>query len=125
MAGMGVYVPTRKGAREASMFEMNAVMGSPQRIIAKDSVGDVMVSTVFLCIDHSMHFGGSHDPVLWETMVFHAGTSASPDEETFRAMGYGLEEAKYLGQEQWRYTSQKNAKAHHNGLVEMLRSGRN
>ncbi len=125
MAGMGIYVPTRKGARVANVFETNAAMSSPRRIVAKDCVGRVTVSTVFLCIDHSMDFGGPHEPVLWETMIFHEGSVTSCDEEEFLAMGYGPEEAKYLGQEQWRYASHKHAKSHHEGLVEMLRSGRN
>lgn len=37
------------------------------RHVAKDDVGDVRVSTVFLGIDHS--FGGA-TPLLFETMIF-------------------------------------------------------
>lgn len=38
------------------------------RIVAKDKVDDVEVSTVFLGIDHD--FSGQGPPVLWETMIF-------------------------------------------------------
>lgn len=38
------------------------------RHVAKDQIGEVRVSTVFLGIDHS--FGRPGGPVLWETMVF-------------------------------------------------------
>jgi len=39
-----------------------------RRVVAKDWVGDVEVSTVFLSINHQFSPGGP--PVLWETMVF-------------------------------------------------------
>lgn len=37
------------------------------RVVAADEVGDVLISTVFLGVDHS-HVSGP--PVLWETMAF-------------------------------------------------------
>lgn len=37
------------------------------RHVAKDKIGDVLVSTVFLGIDHSFNGG---KPILFETMVF-------------------------------------------------------
>lgn len=40
------------------------------RSIAKDSIGDARVSTVFLVIDHSFDGG---DPVVFETMIFWDG----------------------------------------------------
>lgn len=41
---------------------------SRRRIIKQDYFGNVMVSTVFLGIDHN--FFGDGPPVLWETMIF-------------------------------------------------------
>jgi hypothetical protein len=38
-----------------------------QRVVKQDHVGDVLVSTVFLALDHA--FGGGL-PILWETLVF-------------------------------------------------------
>jgi hypothetical protein len=38
------------------------------RVTKQDTIGDVMISTVFLVIDH--RFSGEGDPVLWETMIF-------------------------------------------------------
>jgi len=38
------------------------------RIVAKTRVGDALVSTVFLGLDHN--FGAGGDPLLFETLVF-------------------------------------------------------
>ena len=45
---------------------------NPRNIILKrtDLPGGVIVSTVFLGIDHAFHFFGDPRPVLWETMIF-------------------------------------------------------
>jgi hypothetical protein len=45
-----------------------------KRVVRRTSIGHVLVSTVFLGLDHS--FFGDGAPVLWETMIFggrHAG----------------------------------------------------
>jgi len=42
--------------------------GSDRRTVKRDEVGDILVSTVFLGLDHSWTPGGK--PVLWETMIF-------------------------------------------------------
>jgi len=39
----------------------------PHREVARDTAGEVLVSTVFLGLDHNL-FGGP--PILYETMVF-------------------------------------------------------
>jgi hypothetical protein len=39
-------------------------------IVAQEDVGDLLVSTVFLGLDHA--FGGGA-PILWETIVFGSG----------------------------------------------------
>jgi hypothetical protein len=114
------YVPTRKGARPSDLLEIGVVMQSPQRIIAKDCVGPIRVSTVFLCTNHSF---GEGPPVLWETMLFSDGGDC--DVAAFLGMGYGPDDAMYLGQEQWRYRSRKEAAEHHAKLVGMLRAGLN
>ena len=114
------YAPTRKGARKANLFEFAVITQSPRRIVAKDRVGPVEVSTIFLGMDDSF---GSGDPVLWETMIFHSGSTTTCDEKVFLDMGCELYEVTYLGQEQWHYTSRKEATSHHAALVDMLRSG--
>ncbi len=38
-----------------------------KRRLARDEVGDIVISTVFLGLDHSW---GQGPPVLWETMIF-------------------------------------------------------
>lgn len=120
------YVPTRRGARKAAhIYEGSMAIGSRWKIERKDCVGPVRVSTVFLCFDHVFSLdGGSHRPVLWETMCFLEDYDIC-DADTFRDMGYGPEEVDYLGQEQWRYTSREDAVSHHVKLVGMLRSGLN
>lgn len=40
---------------------------SADRTVAKDTIGGVLVSTVFLTIDHGFGYGA---PVLYETMIF-------------------------------------------------------
>lgn len=44
---------------------------SPDRIVAREEYGGVLLSTVFLHVDHN-HFGGK--PLLFETMIFLNGT---------------------------------------------------
>lgn len=39
-----------------------------KRIVARDQIGDVLISTVFLGLDHN--FDGHKEPILWETMIF-------------------------------------------------------
>ena len=69
-----------------------------ERIVAKTTVGDTRVSTIFLGLDHRW---GSGPPVLWETMIF----GGSHD---------GWQE---------RYTSQEEAIRRHNEIVGQLQSG--
>jgi len=52
-----------------------------ERVVAKDSIGDSTVSTVFLGLDHNYYHDGS--PILWETMVF----GGKLDEEQDRCSG--------------------------------------
>jgi hypothetical protein len=42
--------------------------GTNRRTVKRDEIGDILVSTVFLGLDHSWTPGGK--PVLWETMIF-------------------------------------------------------
>jgi hypothetical protein len=62
-------------------------------------VGDVEVSTVFLCHDHNW-WGGP--PILWETKIFGG----------------------QYDQHQWRYHTQAEAIAKHDQIVASLRDGR-
>jgi len=53
---------------ERDTLKWAAWFESADRIVRQDKIGDYVVSTVFLGIDHNwMRRGG---PVLWETMVF-------------------------------------------------------
>jgi hypothetical protein len=66
--------------------------------IDKTAIGDVMVSTVWLGIDHSFGHG---PPLIFETMVF----------------GGGLDE--YL----WRWSTVAEAQEGHNRVVQMVSEG--
>lgn len=66
--------------------------------VAYDDVDGVMVSTVFLSLDHSW---GGGPPVLWETMIFGGERD----------------------QEQHRYTSAQEALEMHAKIVESLKRG--
>lgn len=70
-----------------------------KRIVARTEIGDLLVSTVFLGIDHRFHEEGP--PILWETMVF----GGSP--------------RKDLGQ--WRYASHAAALKGHEEAVKKWR----
>ena len=68
------------------------------RIVAKDTVGDSDVSTIFLGLDHSF---GEGPPLLFETMVFGGMLSDAMD----------------------RYSTWDDAVDGHNAMVERVRQG--
>jgi hypothetical protein len=45
-------------------------MNDPSRIIEKTEIGNVSISTVFLCLDHSFIGSTKGKPLVFETMVF-------------------------------------------------------
>ena len=49
------------------LFEWGKEMQKQNRRVAKDNIGDIEVSTVFLGLNHNF---GDGDPLLFETMVF-------------------------------------------------------
>jgi hypothetical protein len=65
------------------------------RTVARTEIGDVLVSTVFLALDHNW---GPGLPELWETMIF----GGAHDEE------------------QWRYSSRADAVAGHAAAVALV-----
>lgn len=67
--------------------------------IDKTVIGDVLISTIWLGIDHSFGYG---PPLIFETMIFNGG----------------------LDQEQWRWHTVEEAQAGHDRVVEMVRSGK-
>ncbi len=84
----------------------------------KDTVGDQLISTVFLGLDHGLmgvfeHDGDSkyiHIPILWETMIFD-----KPDGK----VDYGGQ-GNAFGDSQFRHKSRKAAYAfHHQKVCEM------
>lgn len=62
------------------------------RITDRTEIGDVLISTVFLMIDHN--FTGMGPPVLWETMVF--GGKLDGEQERYTSV-----EAALAGHDQW------------------------
>ena len=68
------------------------------RTVKKDTIGDVLISTVFLAIDHQF---GKGPPILYETMIF--GGEHNDHQE--------------------RYTNEVAALAGHDQAVAMVRDG--
>ena len=69
-----------------------------EKRVAQTTVEEADVSTVWLGLDHCF---GDGPPLIFETMIF------------------GGEH----GENQWRYSTEEAAKAHHAALVEALRNG--
>ena len=61
-----------------------------ERTVAKDEIGKVLVSTVFLGLDHRF---GSGPPVLWETMIF--GGEHNDFQERYTSVEDALEGHKH------------------------------
>ena len=80
-----------------NVMEWGKWLETADRQVAKDTVGDCDVSTVFLGVDCSF---GSGPPVLWETMIFGGAYEGWQD----------------------RYTSREAAIAGHAKVVEALRN---
>lgn len=64
----GYYKLVGKVPTPCSMSELADAFNNDSRILKKTRIGDVEVSTVFLCIDHS--FSDTAQPILFETLVF-------------------------------------------------------
>ena len=94
----------------STLSEWGAMMNRTDRVLAKTTVGNQEVSTVFLGMDHG--FGEGRDPVLWETMVFslnkHSGSHSG-----------------FVGAEEYqeRYTSYEAAARGHIDVVMKLMVG--
>jgi hypothetical protein len=67
--GFGGYIEKRDGRviPAANMLDWAVWMGRADRRVARDQVEDIMVSTVFLGLDHGSGF--SPVPILYETMT--------------------------------------------------------
>ena len=55
--------PIKVSGIEYAMWEKNPT----KRIVKKDTIEDIRISTVFLGLDHAFK---SDTPILWETMIF-------------------------------------------------------
>lgn len=61
-----------------------------KKIVAQTHIGDVMVSTVFLGIDHNWAFDNSA-PILFETMVFGGDKDLDSYQERYRTYKEAME----------------------------------
>lgn len=90
------YILKDKEPVPAEMLEWAAFFEDiDQRMIARDDLGEVLISTVFLGLDHS--YSDEGPPLLFETMVFNT---------------------KKGEEDMYRYSSWDEAVAMHNKLVE-------
>lgn len=101
MSSMDYYVLDGHTPRIGTRDEHREMwLGGPDaRRVAKTTIGDVEVSTVFLGFDHNWSDHG--DPILFETMIF------------------GGPHDSY----QWRYRTWDEAEAHHKAVVKALSEG--
>lgn len=81
------------------MMEWAEAFESQDRAVAKDTVGGIDVSTVYLGIDHSF---GQGPPLIFETMVFNHGRSE---------------------EYQWRYSTEEGARTGHARILAWVREG--
>lgn len=73
-------------------------METADRRVALDAIGDIVISTVFLGVDHN--FYGDGDPLLFETLVFMPGGEQN---------------------EMFRYFTWEEAQAGHQEMLEAVR----
>jgi len=62
------YILVEHKAVQVDQETWIALAGSQDHTVAKSTIGDYLVSTVFLGLDHQWHAHGP--PLLFETMVF-------------------------------------------------------
>ena len=94
-------------------FAFMDVIHDPRRHVERTTIGDgVVVSTVFLHIDHS--FGLSDRPVLWETMVFD-------ERPRVERVAGGIRRQPNFDGHTCRYSSRDDAIAGHKRIVAMVR----
>jgi hypothetical protein len=98
-------VPAGDLIKWANFFENNSA-----RRVGRTKINGLVVSTVFLGIDHS--FGGYGPPLFFETMIFR-GTPNAEIEKIQRA----------FDQYQTRYSTWDEALAGHNQIVTIIREG--
>ena len=61
------YILDGKVVKPASLMEWAQWYETADRHVAKDQIGDVKISTVFLGMDHQFSEG---EPLIFETMIF-------------------------------------------------------
>jgi hypothetical protein len=92
----GNPVPERNFLKWAMWLEFSHLSpDKDNRIIAKDYIGEVHISTVFLGLDHGWDGG---KPLLWETMIFGG------DHDSY----------------QRRYTSREDAEEGHRAAIRLV-----
>jgi len=93
-------VPEPDLLKWAEWFEKSSVDDS--RIVARTQVGGILISTVFLALDHSFNFSNDPEilPILFETMAFKGGK----------------------GDDTWRCGTWEEAEAQHAAAVAQVRA---
>lgn len=90
------WLPTQDGVRPATVEEAAAFNDSPAACLARDREGELIVSTIFLCLDHQLRADPNAAPILWETMVF--GVENAPPLSERR---YASREDALAGHAEW------------------------
>lgn len=92
-----------------TMLEWAAWFETADRVVLQTTIGDLLVSSVFLGIDHN--FGRKGPPLLYETMVFEGIEWATLMRREFPRERYTA-----------RHATRAEAIAHHERCVEALRA---
>lgn len=84
----GKYILDKQGnpIEETNLFTWADWMENHSRVLKQNRVGDFLISTVFLGLDHNFDGG---IPILYETMVFRNGDSV--DTERYETKDQALE----------------------------------
>jgi hypothetical protein len=90
-----------------TMREANELLGSDERVVKQETIGDYFVSTCHLVLDHN-HWGGP--PLIFETMVF-----LTPEAPA------GKERPDWCGEAMMRTATEEAALAMHDQVAAMVR----
>lgn len=104
MLGRMYILKGRKPVQVHDPFEFSEWFHTADRTVGRTRIGNLLVSTVFLGIDHS--FGPVGKPILFETMAFIYG-------ETHRQAPHDVY--------QKRFATWSGAERHHKRLVQKIR----
>jgi hypothetical protein len=105
--------------------QWSALRTSEYKRVAETTIGPLWVSTVWLGIDHGFEIRGrKHRPVIFETMIFPADGQVVKDsrrDDEAKIVAALHPELRGLIDNQWRYCTEAEAIAGHDGVCVDIR----